>query len=60
MNWLYGFFDQSTPIILVNQPGQNRNTEVKRLANNMLMAMPFMRNGWGVMHIKVRFVNKMK
>ncbi|PAV15621.1 phospholipase D nuclease [Pyrrhoderma noxium] len=53
INWLYGFFDQSTPIILVNQPGQNKNTEVKRLANNMLMAMPFMRNGWGVMHIKL-------
>ncbi|KAH8115094.1 phospholipase D/nuclease [Phellopilus nigrolimitatus] len=51
-SWLYDFFDESTPIILINQPDDG-NAGLKELAPNLLMTKPFLRGGRGCMHIKV-------
>ncbi|KAL5478752.1 hypothetical protein ACEPAI_2029 [Sanghuangporus weigelae] len=52
MDWLYTFFDPTTPIIVVNQPGDG-NSGLKQLAPNLLMTKPFIRNGRGCMHTKL-------
>ncbi|KAL5520516.1 hypothetical protein ACEPAG_9740 [Sanghuangporus baumii] len=53
MDWLYTFFDPTTPIIVVNQPGEDGNSGLKQLAPNLLMTKPFIRNGRGCMHTKL-------
>ncbi|KAL5520519.1 hypothetical protein ACEPAG_9743 [Sanghuangporus baumii] len=39
VDWLYAFFDPTTPIILVNQPGEDGNSGLKQLPPNLLMTM---------------------
>ncbi|KAL5498179.1 hypothetical protein ACEPAH_2309 [Sanghuangporus vaninii] len=53
MDWLYTFFDPTTPIIVINQPGEDGNSGLKQLAPNLLMTKPFIRNGRGCMHTKL-------
>ncbi|EJD04669.1 phospholipase D/nuclease [Fomitiporia mediterranea MF3/22] len=53
VDWLYDFFEPTTPIVLVNQPGEDGNSGLKELAPNILMTKPFIRNGRGCMHIKI-------
>ncbi|OCB86080.1 phospholipase D/nuclease [Sanghuangporus baumii] len=59
MDWLYTFFDPTTPIIVVNQPGEDGNSGLRQLAPNLLMTKPFIRNGRGCMHTKVSSVRIM-
>ncbi|KAL5525069.1 hypothetical protein ACEPAF_8938 [Sanghuangporus sanghuang] len=53
MDWLYTFFDPTTSIIVVNQPGEDGNSGLRQLAPNLLMTKPFIRNGRGCMHTKI-------
>ncbi|KAI5120005.1 hypothetical protein M0805_008466 [Coniferiporia weirii] len=53
--WLYEFFDQRTPIVIINQPGDG-NAGLTELAPNMLMTKPFLRGGRGCMHIKLMLI----
>ncbi|THH07200.1 hypothetical protein EW145_g3542, partial [Phellinidium pouzarii] len=52
VSWLYDFFDQRTPIVIINQ-SEDGNAGVVELAPNMLMTKPFLRGGRGCMHIKL-------
>ncbi|CCA72701.1 hypothetical protein PIIN_06638 [Serendipita indica DSM 11827] len=51
--WLYGMFSPMTPVILVNQPTETGNSDVKGILPNWIMTMPFLRGGRGAMHVKL-------
>jgi tyrosyl-DNA phosphodiesterase-1 len=52
--WLYEFFDPATPVIVVAQPDASGNESVKEVLPNWIKTTPFLRNGFGCMHMKVR------
>ena len=55
IDWIHELFDPSTPVVIVNQPQEDGNSAVHELKlPNWIMTMPFLRNGRGAMHIKVR------
>ncbi|KAG8849219.1 hypothetical protein FRB91_010158 [Serendipita sp. 411] len=53
ISWVYSFFSSETPVILVNQPRDNGDAEVKNILPNWVMTMPFLRAGRGAMHVKL-------
>ncbi|KAG8826153.1 hypothetical protein FRC17_008354 [Serendipita sp. 399] len=53
ISWIYEFFLPETPVILVNQPRESGNAEIKNILPNWVMTMPFLRNGRGAMHVKL-------
>ncbi|KAF8637199.1 hypothetical protein AX16_010858 [Volvariella volvacea WC 439] len=50
--WIYQFFDRSTPIILVGQPGSDGQASMKYVLPNWIKTTPPLRGGWGCMHMK--------
>ncbi|PVG00678.1 phospholipase D/nuclease [Serendipita vermifera] len=56
ISWLYSFFMPETPVILVNQPTESGDAQVKSILPNWIMAMPFLRAGRGAMHVKLMLI----
>ncbi|KDQ27470.1 hypothetical protein PLEOSDRAFT_51208 [Pleurotus ostreatus PC15] len=53
--WIYEFFDPSVPVIFVTQPDPSGNAGIKSILPNWIKAVPFLRNGYGCMHMKAMF-----
>ncbi|KAH7927597.1 phospholipase D/nuclease [Leucogyrophana mollusca] len=52
ISWIYGFFDRSTPVIIVGQPDESGQAGIKNVLPNWTLTVPFLRNGRGCMHMK--------
>ena len=50
--WLYEFFDPTTPVILVSTPGPSGESSIRNILPNWVRTAPFLRNGYGVQHMK--------
>lgn len=55
--WIYSLFDPSVPVIMVSQPDASGKTSVKNVLPNWIKTAPFLRNGYGCMHMKVCYHN---
>ncbi|KAL6303385.1 phospholipase D/nuclease [Sparassis latifolia] len=53
--WLYSFFNPKTPVIVVAHDPQG-NESLKAVLPNWVKTTPFLRNGMGCMHMKVRLL----
>ncbi|KAL4077535.1 tyrosyl-DNA phosphodiesterase-domain-containing protein [Scleroderma citrinum] len=56
VSWIYEFFDPRTPVIIVAQPGESGNAEIKNILPNWVMTVPFLRNGMGCQHMKFMLI----
>ncbi|KAG9308121.1 phospholipase D nuclease [Chiua virens] len=54
VSWIYEFFDPRTPVIIVTQPDSSGQATVKNVLPHWIMTVPFLRNGYGCQHMKVR------
>ncbi|KZT08989.1 phospholipase D/nuclease [Laetiporus sulphureus 93-53] len=50
-SWLYSLFNPNTPVIAVAQDPEGQKT-IKTILPNWVKTTPFLRNGWGCMHMK--------
>lgn len=50
--WTYSFFERDTPVIIVQQT-KDGDASIKNWLPNWIRASPFLRNGYGCMHMKV-------
>ncbi|KAJ4473667.1 tyrosyl-DNA phosphodiesterase-domain-containing protein [Lentinula aciculospora] len=51
--WIYSFFDPSVPVIMVAQPDANGQAGVKNALPNWIKTTPFLKGGFGCMHMKI-------
>ncbi|KAL1677634.1 tyrosyl-DNA phosphodiesterase-domain-containing protein [Schizophyllum commune] len=49
--WTYSFFERDTPVIIVQQT-KDGDASIKNWLPNWIRASPFLRNGYGCMHMK--------
>ncbi|TRM65778.1 tyrosyl-DNA phosphodiesterase-domain-containing protein [Schizophyllum amplum] len=49
--WTYSFFDRDTPVIIVQQT-KDGDATIRNWLPNWIRATPFLRNGYGCMHMK--------
>ncbi|GAW05961.1 phospholipase D nuclease [Lentinula edodes] len=54
--WIYSLFDPSSPVIVVAQPDSNGKASVKNALPNWIKTTPFLRGGYGCMHMKFMLV----
>lgn len=52
--WIYEFFDKSVPVIMVAQPDATGAATIKNVLPNWIRTTPFLPNGYGCQHMKVR------
>ncbi|KAL1748877.1 tyrosyl-DNA phosphodiesterase-domain-containing protein [Schizophyllum fasciatum] len=50
--WTYSFFERDTPVIIVQQT-KDGDASIKNWLPNWIRASPFLRNGYGCMHMKL-------
>ncbi|KAF9491900.1 phospholipase D/nuclease [Pleurotus eryngii] len=50
--WIYEFFDPSVPVIFVTQPDPSGNAGIKNILPHWIKTVPFLKNGYGCMHMK--------
>lgn len=55
LSWIYTFFDPATPVVMVAQPteAEKGGKTIKEILPNWIRVTPFLRSGYGVMHMKV-------
>ncbi|KAF5339476.1 hypothetical protein D9758_015324 [Tetrapyrgos nigripes] len=53
LSWIYSFFDPAIPVILVSQPEASGNSSMKNVLPNWIKTTPFLRGGFGCMHMKI-------
>ncbi|KIJ62339.1 hypothetical protein HYDPIDRAFT_30594 [Hydnomerulius pinastri MD-312] len=56
VSWIYESFHPSTPVILVAQPDQSGQANIKNILPNWVMTVPFLRNGLGCQHMKFMLI----
>ncbi|KAJ4492595.1 tyrosyl-DNA phosphodiesterase-domain-containing protein [Lentinula edodes] len=54
--WIYSLFDPSSPVIMVAQPDSNGKASVKNALPNWIKTTPFLRGGYGCMHMKFMLI----
>jgi len=52
--WIYEFFDRNVPVIMVAQPDASGEATIKNVLPNWIRTTPFLRDGRGCQHMKVR------
>ncbi|KAI0686935.1 tyrosyl-DNA phosphodiesterase-domain-containing protein [Cytidiella melzeri] len=53
--WLYTFFEPKTPVIVVTQDAHGEET-IKEVLPEWIKTTPFLRGGFGCMHMKARMI----
>ncbi|KIJ61757.1 hypothetical protein HYDPIDRAFT_183128 [Hydnomerulius pinastri MD-312] len=56
VSWIYEFFHPRTPVILVAQPDQSGQANIKNILPNWVLTVPFLRNGRGCQHMKFMLI----
>ncbi|KAE9399899.1 phospholipase D/nuclease [Gymnopus androsaceus JB14] len=54
--WIYSLFDPSVPVIMVSQPDSSGKSSVKNALPNWIKTSPFLKNGYGCMHMKFMLI----
>ncbi|KAJ3848765.1 tyrosyl-DNA phosphodiesterase-domain-containing protein [Lentinula lateritia] len=54
--WIYSLFDPSSPVIMVAQPDSSGKASVKNALPNWIKTTPFLRGGYGCMHMKFMLI----
>ncbi|KAJ3732045.1 tyrosyl-DNA phosphodiesterase-domain-containing protein [Lentinula guzmanii] len=54
--WIYSLFDPSVPVIMVSQPESSGKASVKNALPNWIKTTPFLKGGYGCMHMKFMLI----